>query len=76
MKYRIFVCSILILLGNWMFMIAEDAELYFRENWKKIPAEVPVTQQHVQNPELILERHGPGASLIKESHHDEIPGDP
>lgn len=55
---------------------SEETGLYFREDWKQIPAHVPVTQEHVQNPNLLLSRHGPGGNLIKKSHHDDIPGDP
>lgn len=50
--------------------------LYFREDWKEIPAEIPVTQSHVNNPELILERHGLSADSIKKSHHDQPADDP
>ncbi len=51
-------------------------ELFFREDWKEIPAEIPVSQKHVQNPELIVSRHGPDGDAIKKSHHDNIPNDP
>lgn len=50
--------------------------LYFREDWKEIPAETPVTQEHVSNPDLIVYRHGPGEAQIKKSHHDKPADDP
>lgn len=50
--------------------------LFFREDWKQIPAEIPINQNHVQNHDLVVSRHGPGADLIKKSHHDNIPNDP
>jgi len=50
--------------------------LIFREDWREIPAAIPVSQEHVGNKHLRLHRHGPGANLIKKSHHAEIPGDP
>lgn len=50
--------------------------LYFREDWKEIPAAIPVTQDHVKHADLVLSRHGPDADAIKKSHHDEIPNDP
>lgn len=53
-----------------------DVSLFFREDWKEIPAETPVTQDHVTNPELVLQRHGPDADSIKKSNHDHIPNDP
>lgn len=55
---------------------AASAQLFFREDWKETPAQIPVTQDHVQNPNLIVSRHGPDGDSIKKSHHDEIPNDP
>jgi len=54
----------------------QEVKLFFREDFKQIPAQIPVTQAHVQTPDLLLARHGPGGDLIKKSHHDTIPGDP
>ena len=50
--------------------------LAFREDWKETPAATPVTQAHVSNPELLLGVHGPGADLVKKSHHDQPADDP
>jgi hypothetical protein len=50
--------------------------LLFREDWRENPAETPVTQAHVANPDLIVTRHGPGESKIKKSHHDQPADDP
>jgi hypothetical protein len=50
--------------------------LFFREDWKEIPAATPVTQAHVSNPDLILTLYGPGAAGIKKSHHDQPADDP
>lgn len=36
----------------------KGVKLFFREDWKEIPAETPVTQKHVNNPELILGCYG------------------
>jgi len=43
--------------------------LFFREDWKEIPAATPVTQEHVTNKTLILKLYGPGCDSIKKSHH-------
>ena len=48
--------------------------LFFKEDWKEIPAATPVTQEHVVNKELILGLYGPGRDSIKKSHHD-VPAD-
>jgi hypothetical protein len=50
--------------------------LFFREDWKEIPAATPVTPAHVANPDLILGLYGPGADSIKKSHHDTPVDDP
>jgi len=49
---------------------------FFREDWKETPAELPVSQNHVANPDLILALHGPGLHGIKKSNHPNIPNDP
>lgn len=54
----------------------ERPALFFREDWKEIPAATPVTQDHVANPKLLLALYGPAKGGIKKSHHDQIPGDP
>jgi hypothetical protein len=50
--------------------------LFFREDWKEIPAETPITQQHVGNPNLLLALYGPGKAGIRKSHHDKPADDP
>ncbi len=50
--------------------------LFFREDWKEIPAATPVTQEHVANPDLILALYGPGSDSIKKSHHEQPSDDP
>ena len=50
--------------------------LFFREDWKETPAETPVTQAHVANPDLLLGLYGPGKEGIKKSHHDQPADDP
>lgn len=54
----------------------ERPGLFFREDWKEIPAATPVTQEHVVNPQLVVSLHGPGKALIKKSHHDKPLDDP
>ena len=52
------------------------SQLFFREDWKEIAAALPVTQDHVSNPDLILTLYGPAASAVKKSNHPNIPNDP
>ena len=55
---------------------AADPNLFFREDWTDTEPALPVTQEHVANPELVLALHGPGKSVIKKSYHKWIPNDP
>lgn len=50
--------------------------LFFREDWKELPAALPVTPEHVANADLALGLYGPGKNLIKKSHHDQPADDP
>ena len=56
--------------------VGQRTTLLFREDWKQIPAAIPVTQDHVAHSELVVSRHGPDADSIKKSHHDNIKDDP
>src|SRR5690348_11064765 len=64
----IFFCSFTI--GN----AQNRPSLFFREDFKEIPAATPVTQEHVVNKDVIIGLYGPGADSIKKSHHD-VPAD-
>ncbi len=50
--------------------------VFFREDWKEIPAATPVTQGHVLNKDLVLSLYGPGCDSIKKSHHEKPDDDP
>jgi hypothetical protein len=50
--------------------------LFFREDFKEIPAETPVTQEHICNEHLSLCLYGTGSDSIKKSHHDQPSDDP
>ncbi|HWR51998.1 MAG TPA: hypothetical protein VN428_12875 [Bryobacteraceae bacterium] len=70
MRFAIFV---LLAAGLW----AQDRPgLFFREDWKELPAALPVTPEHIANPDLVMTLHGPGTAGIKKSHHDKPADDP
>jgi hypothetical protein len=50
--------------------------LLFREDFRETPPEIPVNQNHMNNPNLIINRYGPGEALIKKSNHDKPIDDP
>jgi hypothetical protein len=53
-----------------------QSNLFFREDWKEIPAATPITQEHVANPDLLLSLYGPAKNGIKKSNHPDVPNDP
>lgn len=50
--------------------------LLFREDWKEIPPEIPVTQDHVENADLILQLYGAAETGMRKSNHDHPADDP
>ncbi len=50
--------------------------LFIEEDWKEIPEELPITQEHVASENLALSLYGPGAAQIKKSHHAQPVDDP
>ncbi|TFH27861.1 MAG: hypothetical protein E4H10_02415 [Bacteroidia bacterium] len=60
--------------------LAQDAAyrpgLFFREDWKEIPAEIPLHQGHVNHPDLMVALYGPGKDSLKKSHNDAPADDP
>jgi hypothetical protein len=79
MMYRYFIVFVSVFS---VFIIINEgyaqtkSPLFFREDWKENPAELPVNQNHVANDNLVLSLHGPGKDNIKKSHHPNIPNDP
>ena len=39
-------------------------ELFFREDWKESPAEIPLSQKHVNNDELLVNLYGAGKDSL------------
>ncbi|MDD4109078.1 MAG: hypothetical protein PHH93_10205 [Prolixibacteraceae bacterium] len=50
--------------------------LLFREDWKETPAEIPLSQKHVDNPDLFVQLYGPGKDSLKKSNHERPVDDP
>jgi hypothetical protein len=57
-------------------MNAYRPELFFREDWKETPPEIPLTQKHVSNPDLLVNTYGPGKEGLKKSNHEKPVDDP
>lgn len=50
--------------------------LFFREDWRETPAEIPVSQKHVVDSGLELGLYGAAKENMKKSHHDKPVDDP
>ncbi len=50
--------------------------LFFREDWKEIPAESPLSQKHVANADLALKLYGSAKEEMRKSNHDHPDDDP
>lgn len=50
--------------------------MFFREDWKETPAEIPLSQKHVNNPELLVQLYGAGKDSLKKSNHEKPVDDP
>ena len=70
-----FSAAVIVLAG---FSLADDTRpgLLFREDFKETPAETPISQSHIANPDVILTLYGPGKAGLKKSHHDKPADDP
>lgn len=66
----------LVVSGELLGQKSYRPELFFREDWKEIPAEIPLNQNHVENSELIVQLYGVGMDSLKKSHHENPIDDP
>lgn len=50
--------------------------VFFHEDWKEIPAEIPLNQRHVENTDLTVQLYGLGQDSLKKSNHEKPVDDP
>lgn len=77
MKTKVFI--IFVLFFSTFVSIAQESYrpgLFFREDWKETPPEIPLSQNHVNNPELLVQLYGAGKDSLKKSNHDRPVDDP
>lgn len=72
---RLSCLTVIFLSSNYSFSQYRPS-LFFREDFKEIPAAYPITQAHIANPDLIMGIYGPGCDSIKKSHHEKPADDP
>jgi hypothetical protein len=67
--------TLIIFLFSFTICSAQNRpSLFFREDFRDIPAATPVTRQHIVNKDVLIGLYGPGGDSIKKSHHD-VPAD-
>ncbi|TNF41124.1 MAG: hypothetical protein EP310_07790, partial [Bacteroidetes bacterium] len=78
MKNRYFLIFVLVFFTRFGFAQQENYRpgLFFREDWKETPAEIPLSQKHVNNPDLLVQLYGPGQDSLKKSNHEKPVDDP
>ena len=50
--------------------------LLFREDFKETPPEIPVSQTHIANPDVLFSTYGPARDSLKKSNHEKPIDDP
>lgn len=76
---RKIICGLILLITSLPLVFAQAdyrPSLFFIEDWKETPAEIPLSQKHVNNPDLLVQLYGPGQDSLKKSHHDRPADDP
>jgi len=76
MKTTFFLLGILVLSTNLIAQENYRPELFFREDWKETPAEIPLNQKHVVNIDLTIQLYGAGKDSLKKSNHEKPVDDP
>lgn len=73
MKYLL---TILVALPLFVMAQEQRPEVFFREDFKETPAQIPITQEHIVNSKVLISLYGKSADVIKKSHHDTPYDDP
>ncbi len=77
MKSKVFILFVLIF--STLISISQESYrpgLFFREDWKETPPEIPLSQNHVDNPDLMVQLYGAGKDSLKKSNHEKPLDDP
>ncbi|WP_372948188.1 hypothetical protein [Mariniphaga sp.] len=77
MKSKVFILFVLIF--STLISISQESYrpgLFFREDWKETPPEIPLSQNHVDNPDLMVQLYGAGKDSLKKSNHEKPVDDP
>ena len=72
----IIIITTFIISGDLLGQNSYRPGLFFREDWKETPAEIPLNQNHVENTALTVQLYGAGIDSLKKSHHEKPEDDP
>ena len=75
-QFYFIISLILAVSGELLGQDSYRPGLFFREDWREIPAAIPLNQNHVENTELIVQLYGVGLDSLKKSHHETPVDDP
>lgn len=75
-SFYIVLVSIFVFTGEILGQSNYRPGLFFQEEWKEIPAEIPLNQNHVENTDLTVQLYGAGLDSLKKSNHDKPVDDP
>lgn len=79
MRIKLLLIPAILLILSFQLLSAQESYrpgLFFREDWKETPPEIPLSQNHVSNPELLVQLYGAGKDSLKKSNHDKPVDDP
>jgi hypothetical protein len=79
MKIKAFILQAVLFLFTIQLTNAQEnyrPGLFFREDWKETPPEIPLSQNHVNNTELLVQLYGAGKDSLKKSNHEKPVDDP
>ena len=75
-SFYIVLVSIFVFTGEVLGQSNYRPDLFFQEEWKETPAEIPLNQNHVENTDLTVQLYGAGLDSLKKSNHDKPVDDP
>jgi len=75
-SFYIVLVSIFVFTGEVLGQSSYRPGLFFQEEWKETPAEIPLNQNHVENTDLTVQLYGAGLDSLKKSNHDKPVDDP
>jgi hypothetical protein len=79
MKIKVFILPAVLFLFTIQLTNAQEnyrPGLFFREDWKETPPEIPLSQNHVSNTDLLVQLYGAGKDSLKKSNHEKPVDDP